>query len=64
MVIKSLNLILMGCFKVNANKERKILQEDLKELTMFQTALAESITGINKKISDVDLTLSKNYKAC
>ncbi|CAB5383127.1 unnamed protein product [Rhizophagus irregularis] len=48
--IQLLNLTLMVDFRVNAEKERKILQDDLKELTKFQEALAESITDANKKM--------------
>ncbi|CAG8480579.1 1226_t:CDS:2 [Rhizophagus irregularis] len=52
--IQLLNLTLMVDFRVNAEKERKILQDDLKELTKFQEALAESITDANKKMDRIE----------
>jgi hypothetical protein len=56
--IQLLNLTLMADFKVNKEKENKILQEDLKELTKFQAALAESITDANKKLDSAHATIS------
>ncbi|CAB4391722.1 unnamed protein product [Rhizophagus irregularis] len=56
--IQLLNLTLMVDFRVNAEKERKILQDDLKELTKFQEALAESITDANKKMDSACMNIT------
>ncbi|GBC03227.1 hypothetical protein RclHR1_05020004 [Rhizophagus clarus] len=56
--IHLLNLTLVVDFKVNEEKERKILQEDVKELMKFQKALAESFTDVNKKVDSVEQKVS------
>src|SRR6266542_3801574 len=48
-----LNFTLTVDFKINAEKEDKILKEDIEELLKFQAALAESITDAKSKVDNV-----------
>ena len=50
--IDSLNLTLMVDFKANAEREKKILNEEIEDLSKFQKALLESISDTSDKKLD------------
>ncbi|CAG8440210.1 6313_t:CDS:2 [Funneliformis caledonium] len=52
--ISLLNFTLTVGFKIDSEKEDKILKEDIEELLKFQTALAESIADVGEKMTSVD----------
>ncbi|RIA99651.1 kinase-like domain-containing protein [Glomus cerebriforme] len=57
--IRVLNLNLMIDFNIRADRDKKDLQDDLKELQKFQSALAESISYTNKKMDNMDKKVSE-----
>ncbi|CAI2181198.1 9450_t:CDS:2, partial [Funneliformis geosporum] len=58
--INLLNFTLTVDFRINSDKDDKILKEDIEELLKFQEALAESIDKVNlviEKVNEMQITM-------